>query len=196
MQLLEDQQCPPDTRTGWPTSVVCQYHSGRKGRLSQRRASRRACHRRHPAHRTRSLCTLCPLWPSIHQRSLSASMAFSKKQSQKQDRQTSVPTHICPYCHSRTHSEPKYAKQTQSQDRQTSAPAHTYPSSVPDIPGCLSSLDALVPQCLATSTPWPLFEKTNPIDTLQHRLGCRPERVERVEGAPLRLDKLSKTNPM
>ncbi len=50
----------------------------------------------------------------------------------------------------------------------------------------------LLPQCLATPIPRPLFEKTNPIDTLQHRLGCRPERVERVEGAPFRLDKYEK----
>ncbi len=37
-----------------------------------------------------------------------------------------------------------------------------------------------------------LFEKTNPIDTLLHRLGCRPERVERVEGSPFPLDKNEK----
>ncbi len=52
----------------------------------------------------------------------------------------------------------------------------------------------LMPWCLAPLVPYPKKHRRSaggakPIDTLQHGLGCRPERVERVEGAPLRLDK-------
>ncbi len=84
----------------------------------------------------------------------------------------------------------------------THLPFATSPgASLPLMPQCLTASvpccpSALLPQCLATSTPRPLFGKTNPIDTLQHGLGCRPERVERVEGSPPRPDKNEKTKPI
>ena len=75
------------------------------------------------------------------------------KQSQIQNRQTSVPTHIYPHCHKRA-SVPKHERHRRSAD------------------------------------------DGKPIDTLQHGIGCRPERVERVEGAPPSDGQMCKTNPI